>query len=306
MNKPLVFVSYIHEDEEFVIQLRDWIRDALLEGLVFFVAGDRGSIPLGSEWPEKISTALRRCSVAILILSPQSVDRKWIYFEAGAAFARKVPVIPVCCNGLEKSDLTPPLSFLQAVQLPNKTDEAFLLSELAQMCGLKSPKDPPSLVLKATNIVSPPPSKEPKDDGIMASLFDDKRLSRLLLDWRDKVLKKIEQLQSSGMNQADAKERLIAYLQRLTQEREQYVRESEQQIKTLPETMKQEHPEGGLHVALGIAGTIFAFAGYIKSSKALLEILPGVVKLCGENETTLENVIEYVKTRFDELLFQME
>jgi hypothetical protein len=306
MSKPLAFISYIHEDEDFVIQLRDWIRDALLDGLDFFIAGDLGSIPLGSEWPEKISSALRRCSVSILILSPQSIDRKWLYFEAGAAFARKVQVIPVCCNGLNKSDLTPPLSFLQAVQLPNIKDEAYLLSELAQMCGLKSPRNPPSFVLKAANIVSPPPSKEPKDDGIMSILFDDKRLSGLILEWRDKILKKIVQLQSSRINQADAKKRLMTYLQRLTQEREIYVRESEQQIKTLPETMKQEHPEGGLHVDLAIAGVTSTFADYIKSSKGLLEILPEIMKFCGESTTTLETIAEYVKSRFDELLFQME
>jgi hypothetical protein len=120
MKKPLTFISYIHEDEHFAICLRDWIREALLEGLNFFVAGDRGSIPLGSEWPRKISNALRGCAVAILILSPQSIDRKWIYFEAGAAFARKIPVIPVCCSGLVKTDLTPPLSLLYPLQSRRK------------------------------------------------------------------------------------------------------------------------------------------------------------------------------------------
>jgi hypothetical protein len=306
MSKPLAFVSYIHEDEDFAIGLRDWIKDALLGGIELFLAGDRGSIPLGSEWPKKIISALRGCAAAILIISPQSIDRKWIYFEAGAALARKVPVIPVCCNGLGKNDLSPPLSFLQAVQLPNEADEKFLLAELSKVCGLEPPKKPPSLELEKIHITSDvTPSKETEKSDILDKLFE-KRLSKLILEWRDKILEKVDQLKGKGVSLINAKQMLRTYFQRLYQDREKYVQEAEQQIKTIPETMKREHPEGGLNINIAIAATTFAMSDYIKSSKSLLEVLPELERLCGENETTFETLNEFIRSKFDELLFQIE
>lgn len=149
-------------------------------------------------------------------------------------------------------------------------------------------------------------SQKTKDDGILPVLFDDKRLSKLLLEWRDEILGKVNQLQVSDMSPNDAKERLRTYLQELLEEREQYVRESEQQIKKLPETIKHEHPEGGLHVALGIAGATFAFADYIKASRSLVKLLPETISLCAKSESTLETISKYIISKFDDLLFQIE
>lgn len=91
----------------------------------------------------------------------------------------------------------------------------------------------------------------------MNFLFDQNKPSELILEWRDKIIEKVDQLQASGINLADAKEKLRTYLQRLTQEREKYVREGKKQIKTLPEKMKQEHPEGGLNVKEYGTGNFF-------------------------------------------------
>jgi hypothetical protein len=48
------------------------------------------------------------------------------------------------------------------------------------------------------------------------------------------------------------------------------VRESEERIETLPETLKKDHPKGGFPVALGISGATLTFANHIKASRALL------------------------------------
>jgi hypothetical protein len=141
-KKPLAFISYIHEDADFADSLRSWISAALLGSLESFVAGDEDSIPPGTQWLNRISAALQGCAVALLVLSPKSAERKWIYFEAGAASARDVPVIPICCKGMTKADLTPPLSTFQAVELPDRADELSVLKQLARICGLNPPQTP--------------------------------------------------------------------------------------------------------------------------------------------------------------------
>ena len=148
--KPLTFISYAHEDEAVAFSLRNWIAESLLDGNEFFIAADRASIPLGEDSPKQINNALRRCAAALLVVTPASVERKWIYFEAGAAFARNVPVIPVCCQGFKKRQLTPPLSFLQAVQLPGSRDARELVDSLARLCGLRAPRNLPALHLPPT------------------------------------------------------------------------------------------------------------------------------------------------------------
>ena len=141
-GKPLVFISHIHEDKDVAHSLQDWVSENLLASLDIFVAGDEDSIPLGMDWPKKISDALRNCAVALLVISPQSKERKWIHFEAGAAFVRGVPVIPICCKGMTETQLTQPLSFLRAIELPDSYSEHLLLSRLAGVCDLKVPSNP--------------------------------------------------------------------------------------------------------------------------------------------------------------------
>ena len=105
---PRIFISYSHEEEDLAISVKDWIRKTISKPLDFFMSTD---ISPGKVWMETIRNELQICDAAILILSPRSVGRKWIHFEAGAAFVRQVPIIPVCCNGLQKSELTLPLSY---------------------------------------------------------------------------------------------------------------------------------------------------------------------------------------------------
>jgi len=150
--------------------------------------------------------------------------------------------------------------------------------------------------------------KEQEGTGseIVSMLFDDQSLPRLVTKWRDKILGKVKQLQTSGMDTVAAKKRLASYLRRLAQERERYVQESRQQIKRVPDNIRKQHPEGGLPVELGVAGTVFAFADHIKASEALLEALPKIIRLCGSPNSTIQSISDGIKVIFDDLLFQIE
>jgi len=167
-----------------------------------------------------------------------------------------------------------------------------------------APSNPPPTV-PGTNVPSQT-EKETVASDIVSHLFDDQNIPRLVIKWRDKILGKVEQLKTSGIDTVKAKERLASYLRKLAQERERYVRESRQQIKTVPDNIRKQHPEGGLSVELGVAGAVFAFADHIKASEALLEVLPKIIKLCGSTNTTLQSISDDIKTIFNELLFQIE
>jgi len=57
-----------------------------------------------------MTSALNKAHIHIVLASPDSVERKWINFEAGAAHVRGIPIIPLCHSGLTPAQLPVPLS----------------------------------------------------------------------------------------------------------------------------------------------------------------------------------------------------
>jgi hypothetical protein len=82
---------------------------------------------------------LATAKVVLLMLSPLSVSRPWVNFEAGAAWTRDIITIPVCYGGLEKDQLPKPYSSLQAVDLMQWDDHEYLARSVAHHLGLPAP-----------------------------------------------------------------------------------------------------------------------------------------------------------------------
>ena len=76
------------------------------------------------------------------LLSPQSVSRPWINFEAGAAWMAKAKVIPVCFGGLSIASLPKPYSSLQAVDLETYEGSFYLVNSIARHLNLALPEEP--------------------------------------------------------------------------------------------------------------------------------------------------------------------
>src|ERR1700674_3710702 len=110
------FLSYI-DDERLV---SGEVQTALLHdfrSLDIFLSSNIDSIAAGDDWLKAIETALLDCSMFLILCSPESIRRPWIYFEAGAAWIRGVKIIPLCHSGLNPRDLPLPLSLRQGVEL---------------------------------------------------------------------------------------------------------------------------------------------------------------------------------------------
>ena len=146
--------------------------------------------------------------------------------------------------------------------------------------------------------------------SVVGDLLDAGRLPRLVAEWRDKILGKMNAPQLVDLSGAEQRDKIRSYLIALETERRRYVQESRRQIKTLPDTLstklRKDYPENGLAVALATGATTSAFADHIKASEKLLELLPRLIHLCDDPQATLQSIAERANSAFDDLLFQLE
>ena len=113
MDKIDVFISHITEEKKTAIYLKEFLRESLGWGLQVFVSSDYESIGGGDIWFNRIVDALKSSPVEIVLLSPDSVSRQWINFEAGVGIGAGALVVPVVVHGLERSEVGHPLSSIQ-------------------------------------------------------------------------------------------------------------------------------------------------------------------------------------------------
>jgi hypothetical protein len=112
-----VFISHIHEEAVLAKVLKDWIESTFVGQIQVFVSSDIKDIPAGSKWLAEIDSALNSSTLFILLCSQVSISRPWINFEAGCAWIKNVPLIPLCHSGYKKSELPSPLSIFQTIEI---------------------------------------------------------------------------------------------------------------------------------------------------------------------------------------------
>lgn len=140
MGKDIVFISHIGEENDLAKLVSDQIKSAFLGMLDTFVSSDSESIPSGSKWLAEIDAALEKAAAMIILCSPQSIRRPWINFEAGAAWIRRIPLIPICYAGLSKTELPAPFSALEASDIDNQRDLTKIFNELTKVLGCQRPE----------------------------------------------------------------------------------------------------------------------------------------------------------------------
>lgn len=141
MDKPVVFISHITEEKEKAKELKQLINEKFLNMFEVFVSSDENSIPSGSRWMDRISDALEKSVIEIILCSPKSIKRPWINFEAGAGWVKNIPVIPMCHSGAEPGKLPIPLTLLQCEKIDDKEAYGRIFEVLAKTIGSSCPKD---------------------------------------------------------------------------------------------------------------------------------------------------------------------
>jgi len=131
-----IFISFIHE-EEYASALQLLLAFVIEGHHRPFMSSDKFHVYAGERWIERIMAELAQAKVVLLMLSPTSVKRPWVNFEAGAAWTRAITTIPVCIRGLKKGDLPKPYSSLQAVDLGTLSEHLYLVRSIAHHLGIE-------------------------------------------------------------------------------------------------------------------------------------------------------------------------
>lgn len=148
---PKLFISHTHSDEEIAKALDEAIRT--LFGSVFEVEystkkkGD-GGIPHGDHWFHWIVDQVINTDVAFVLLTPRSIQKPWITWEAGAvegiamAYERKADnqgfrsrkVRPLAFN-FNKSNIPSPFRRIHVLNGDSKQDMKMLFHDLFELVG---------------------------------------------------------------------------------------------------------------------------------------------------------------------------
>lgn len=104
--------------------------ERLISGIRVFVASKPGDIPTGADWLNEIQTNLRDAQTFIVLLTPRSVGRPWVWYESGVAWLSGRRRLPVVAGGLDSGNIPYPLGAVQALQLDNSDHAAQLFRDL--------------------------------------------------------------------------------------------------------------------------------------------------------------------------------
>ena len=134
-----VFISHISEEAATAARLKNALERDFLDLLDVFVSSDGESIEAGEMWLSSIEAALAESSMLLILCSKSSVARPWINFEAGAAWMRQIPLVPICHAGLRPSELPAPLSLRQGLVLDDPEGLRRLYSRVAGVLQCRVP-----------------------------------------------------------------------------------------------------------------------------------------------------------------------
>src|SRR2546427_10069321 len=81
-----IFISFIHEEQQVALAIQEMLRSRLSADRAVFLSADDWQIHAGEVWLDRIKQELAEATVVLLLLSPASVGRPWVNFEAGAAW----------------------------------------------------------------------------------------------------------------------------------------------------------------------------------------------------------------------------
>ena len=117
----LLFISHAAQDAPIAEFIEAQVR-RLVTGVEVFRTSRTGQILPGDEWFGVVTEHLRKADEFLVLVTPNSVSRPWMWFEAGAAWMTSRPMVPVTV-GLSKDSVPEPLRFFQIYSLET-ADEA--------------------------------------------------------------------------------------------------------------------------------------------------------------------------------------
>ena len=134
-NDHLVFISYDHREEAIAECFAEAISDVSGGLLQAFYASS--GVEYGEDWFQKITLQLSAATDVVCILTPGSMDRPWIYFEAGFARGKSEGDTPLAALlvGVDAAQAKAgPFSHFKFVP-SQPEDVTLLLQQIAERAG---------------------------------------------------------------------------------------------------------------------------------------------------------------------------
>jgi hypothetical protein len=139
IKKPTVFLSHAATDQPIVQVLHDEIKRVFANGVDVFASSVPGELQAGDPWLDRVNEKLRLASAVIVLITPISLNRPWIWFEVGASWSRmedgKGRILPVCVPEIDKGSLPEPLSRLHAMSLGKAAETKAVFEALVDLFG---------------------------------------------------------------------------------------------------------------------------------------------------------------------------
>ena len=136
-NRSGIFISHVSEEFEMAARIKVLLQASLANTLPVFVSSDFLSIKSGEPWYDRILEGIRKSQVILCLLSPNSIERRWINFEAGVGVGSEcpvVPVVPVVWHRQSKGGIGMPLGHHQSHDLSVEADLTAMLTHLGTIC----------------------------------------------------------------------------------------------------------------------------------------------------------------------------
>ncbi len=129
-----IFVSHVHEEFEIANMVKQQLNQLFGAMVDVFLSED---IKLGDNWLAAVKSSLLDSDSVFVLFSRTSHSRPWINIEAGYGVMAGKQVVPICCLGLKKSELSVVYSLQQAMQLTDAGDVIRLLETIAERTPAK-------------------------------------------------------------------------------------------------------------------------------------------------------------------------
>lgn len=149
--KPKLFISHATTDGEFANAVKQEIEKVFANGVDVFCTSSPGTIQVGSDWLRDVENKLAAAQAVIVIVTPVSIERPWVWFELGATWSKgragTCKIYPLRAPEVEMSDLPSPLDRLQTLSMGKAADLKLLFQALIGQFGFGKISS-----FKATNI----------------------------------------------------------------------------------------------------------------------------------------------------------
>lgn len=124
-----IFLSHASADRPLAERLASEIQERA-PAISVFISSRPGDIRPDQEWPAAVQAELRYASAYIVLLTTNSIDRPWVWFEMGAAWMSEKQLFPMLACGLRPEQVPTPISFRQLLDLEMPSEVAAVFSAL--------------------------------------------------------------------------------------------------------------------------------------------------------------------------------